>query len=122
MSTGADLKTTSAVLEHHLTAFIDLDMDEILADYTDDSAIITNMGSFHGMEDIEGLFEGFFEEFSQGNVDIEVDQQTVDGEIAYITWHAETPDNVYEFATDTFVIRDGVIETQTFAGKITPKN
>ena len=33
----------------------------------------------------------------------------------------ETADNVYELATDTFVIRDGKIVTQTLAGKIVPK-
>ena len=121
MSTGTDLKTTDAVLEHHLTAFMDLDIEEILADYTDDSVVITNMGTFRGMEDIRGLFEGFFEEFSQGNVDMEVDQQTVDGDVAYITWHGETPDNVYEVCTDTFIVEDGIITTQTYGGKVEPK-
>jgi hypothetical protein len=28
---------------------------------------------------------------------------------------------VYEMATDTFVVRDGKIVAQSFAGKITPK-
>jgi len=41
--------------------------------------------------------------------------------VAFITWSAETADNVYEFATDTFVIRDEKIVTQTFAAKVTPK-
>jgi hypothetical protein len=36
-------------------------------------------------------------------------------------WKAETADNRYELATDTFVIKDGEIATQTFAGKISPK-
>ena len=34
---------------------------------------------------------------------------------------AETADNVYELATDTFVVRDGKIVTQTFVGKLVPK-
>jgi hypothetical protein len=46
----------------------------------------------------------------------------MEGEIAFITWTAETADNTYEFGTDTFVVRDGKILVQTFAGKITPKN
>jgi hypothetical protein len=33
----------------------------------------------------------------------------------------ETTDNVYEIATDTFVVRDGKIVAQSFAGKITLK-
>ena len=42
--------------------------------------------------------------------------------MAHIIWSAETADNVYEFATDTFVVREGKISVQTFAGKVTPKH
>ena len=45
----------------------------------------------------------------------------VEGEIGYIVWNAETADNVYELATDTFVIDHGKIEVQTFAAKVAPK-
>jgi hypothetical protein len=38
-----------------------------------------------------------------------------------ILWAAETADNVYELATDTFVVQDGKIIAQSFAGNITPK-
>ena len=47
--------------------------------------------------------------------------QFVEGDYAYILWTAETADNVYELATDTFVVRDGKIVAQSFAGKIAPK-
>ena len=50
-----------------------------------------------------------------------LDEQTVEDEFAYIVWHAETPDNVYEFATDTFHIPDDEIVFQTFAGKVSPR-
>ena len=36
-------------------------------------------------------------------------QRFADGDHAYIVWTAETADNAYEFATDTFVVRDGKI-------------
>jgi len=36
-------------------------------------------------------------------------------------WTAETPDNTYELATDTFVIREGKIVAQSFTAKIAPK-
>lgn len=48
-------------------------------------------------------------------------QQFVEGDYAYILWTAETAENVYELGTDTFVIRDGQIVTQSFTGKIRPK-
>jgi hypothetical protein len=113
--------TTEDVLDHHLDAFTGQDLDECLADYTDDSVIITNMGTFRGLDEIEGLFAGLFEEFSQDGSTIELDQKEIEGEYAYIVWHGETPDNVYEFCTDTFVVEDDVITRQTFAGKVEPK-
>jgi len=113
--------TTDDVLDHHLDAFTAQDLDECLVDYTDDSVIITNMGVFRGLDEIEELFAGLFEEFSQAGSTIELDQKTIEDEYAYIVWHGETPDNVYEFCTDTFVIEDGTIRRQTFAGKIEPK-
>ena len=48
-------------------------------------------------------------------------KQIAEGETACIVWSAETADNVYELGTDTFVVRDSKIVTQTFAGKLVPK-
>jgi ketosteroid isomerase-like protein len=114
--------TTESVLEHHLTAFNEQNMSELLADYTDESVIISNMGTFHGLDEIKSLAEPMFAEISQPDVSFTIDEQVVEGDVAYIVWHAETPDNVYELGTDTYVIRDGGIETQTFTAKVTPKN
>jgi hypothetical protein len=48
-------------------------------------------------------------------------QRYVEGDHAYILWSAETADNSYEAATDTFVVQNGKIVAQSFAAKITPK-
>ncbi|UIO98566.1 nuclear transport factor 2 family protein [Halobaculum sp. CBA1158] len=123
MASTSPSATTESVLDHHLAAFTDQDLDETLADYDEDSVVVTNTnGSFRGLDEIRTLFEGLFAEFGQNGVDFQRDQQVVEGDIAYITWHAETPDNAYEFATDTFLIRDGTIETQTLGAVVTPKN
>jgi len=34
---------------------------------------------------------------------------------------SETADNRFELGTDTFIVQNGKIVTQTFAGKISPK-
>jgi hypothetical protein len=47
--------------------------------------------------------------------------RSIEGDYAYIVWTAETADNSYEFATDTFVVRDGKIIAQSFAATINPK-
>jgi ketosteroid isomerase-like protein len=115
------MSTTDAVLEHHLDAFANQELEEIMRDYTDDSVVVTNVGTFRGLDEIEGLFADLFEEFSQEDTTIEVDDTVVEGEFAYLLWHADTPDNVYGFCTDTFYIPQETINFQTFAGKIEPK-
>ena len=49
-------------------------------------------------------------------------QREVDGDTAYIVWKAETANNLFEIGSDTFIVKNGKIVTQTFAGKISPKN
>lgn len=122
MSKAQSKRSTADVLDRHMTAFGEQDVDALLTDYTEDSYIVSNMGSYHGLDEIRGLAEQMFAELEQDGVEMTYDSQEVDGEIAYTTWHGETPENVYEFGSDTFVIRDGVIENQTFAMKVTPKN
>lgn len=119
MTTSSE--TPEAVLDHHLTAFNEGDMGELLADYTDESVIISNMGEFQGLDEIEQLFTGLMEEFSQPGTEFVVDDNTFDEEIAFCVWHADTPDNDYEFATDTQIIRDGKIAKQILSAKVNPK-
>jgi len=116
------MSNTQSVLDDHLDAFANQDLEKVMVDYTDDSTVVTNMGVFKGLEEIEGLFADLFEEFSQEGSTIEVDDTVVDGEFAYLLWHGESPDNVYEFCTDTFHIPEETIDFQTFAGKIEPKD
>jgi len=116
------MSDTDAVLDHHLEAFAEQDLDETMTDYVEESVVVTNMGVFRGLEEIEGLFAGLFEEFSQEGTTLEVDDTIVEGDFAYLLWHAETPDSVYEFCTDTFYIPDGTIDFQTFAGQVESKD
>jgi ketosteroid isomerase-like protein len=115
------MSDTEAVLDHHLDAFGNQKLEKIMIDYDEDSVVVTNIGVFRGLDEIEGMFAGLFDEFSQEGTTIEVDDTIVEDEFAYLLWNAETPDNVYEFCTDTFYIPDETIEFQTFAGYIEPK-
>lgn len=114
------MTSTEAILEHHLTAFAEQDLSGIVADYTDESVVVTNTGPFRGFDEIEGLFENFVSEFSQEGATIDVEQETVEGEFADIVWRGESPNTVYAFATDTFSIPEDKLSFQTFAGKVSP--
>ena len=74
-----------------------------------------------GTDAIRPFFQALIAEFGKPGAAFNLKQQSVEGDYAYILWTAETADNVYELATDTFFVRDGKIVAQSFAGKITPK-
>ncbi len=114
------MSTTEDVLNHHLEAFGAQDMDETLSDYADDAVVVTPEETYRGLDEIERLFEGFFAEFTEEST-FTLDEQVVEDDYALIVWRADTPENEYEFATDTFVVSDGEIVAQTVTGKITPK-
>ena len=116
-------KSTEEILSHHLQTFGAGDLVGVLEDYGSESAIITPDGAvLRGLDQISGLFQAFFAEFAKPGAAFSLNQQVVEGEIAYIAWSAETADNVYELGTDTFLVRDGKILVQTIALKANPKH
>jgi ketosteroid isomerase-like protein len=113
--------TTQDVLTHHLNCFGKGDMGGTMADYTAESRLFTPQGLLRGSEAIRGFFGRLFEEFAKPGMSFEMLWQEVDGDTAYIVWKAETADNRFELGTDTFIVQNGKIVPQTFAGKISPK-
>jgi ketosteroid isomerase-like protein len=113
---------TREVLAHHLEFFGKRDLAGTMADYADEATFISQGGVLHGSNAIRQFFGTLFEEFQKPGMSFDMLQQEVDGETAYIVWTAESADNLYEMGTDTFIVRDGKIVTQTFAGKISPKH
>jgi len=115
-----DQETTQAVLDHHLGAFGANDLNAIMEDYTDEATLITPDSTFHGKEQIRNFFEGLFPSFPSEGTAFIMDKAVVDNEVAYILWHATTPTIEVPLGTDTFIILDGKIKIQTFAGVINP--
>ena len=92
-----------------------------MADYTAESRFFTPDGLLRGSEAIRGPYASLFGEFAKPGMSFEMLRQEVYGDTAYIVWKAETADNRFELGTDTFLVQNGKIVTQTFAGKISPK-
>jgi ketosteroid isomerase-like protein len=115
------MATTREILDHHLKCLGDGDLQGILADYAQDAVLFTPGGPLKGLDEIKPAFAATLREFGKPGATFTMKHLSVDGEHAYIVWTAETADNVYEMGTDTFVIREGAIVAQSFAGKITSK-
>jgi len=118
---GEMARTTEDVLNHHLQCFGASDLAGILSDYTDGAVLFTPTGVLTGPGEMRTLFTTMFAEFTKPGTTFDLIRKDVRGETAFILWKAETADNMYEFCSDTFLVRDGKIGAQTFAGKITPK-
>ena len=120
--TTAPVSTTQAVLDHHLQCLGAGDLEDLLSDYAPDAVLFTQMGSLRGVDALKGLFTGLFAEFAKPTSAIDTKVLTVDGDYAYTVWSADTADNVYELACDTFVVRNGKFVMQSFVSKVTPKS
>lgn len=115
------VRSTAAVIQSHLARFGERDLDGILADYASGAVLFTSEGPLRGLESIRKLFKTMLAEFEKPGATFSLRQLTVEGDHGFIVWAAETADNAYELGTDTFYVRRGKIQVQSFAGKITPK-
>jgi len=115
------VRTTKDVLDQHLKSLGDNDLNGVLADYSSHAVLFVPGGPLRGTDAIRSFFQVILSEFAKPGASFSMHQQFVEGEYAYILWSAETADNSYEAATDTFVVRDGKIVAQSFNARITPK-
>jgi ketosteroid isomerase-like protein len=113
--------TTEDVLRHHLSCFRKGDLSGLMEDYDSQAQFFTPNGILRGSTAIREFFSTLLEEFGKPGLSFESLREDIEGDAAYLVWKADTADNRYEFATDTFVLQNGKIVTQTFAGKIVPK-
>ena len=109
--------STNDVLDHHLKAIEQGDVNGVLSDYAPDAVLFRSDGVFKGVDAIRPVFEKFVAEFQKPGTTTTTKQRLVAGDYAYMVWTAKTADNVYELATDTFVVREGKIVAQSFTAK-----
>lgn len=113
---------TGQVLSHHLQALGGGRLDELLDDYVEESVLVTPDATIRGLRGIRAAFEeslsGLFE---PGTYELTFDARRVEGEVAFIVWHAKCASADIVYGTDTFIVRDGKIAVQTFAAKIEPR-
>ncbi|RZK10133.1 MAG: nuclear transport factor 2 family protein [Hymenobacter sp.] len=112
--------TTREVLTHHLTAFGGNDLEAILADYTEDSQVLTATGPLKGLAAIKGMFEDFFAKIPTG-CEFGMQQLSVVDNIAYIAWHSKSAVATIPLGTDTFFLEGDKIKLHTVASYVAPE-
>ena len=115
-SVDIDEQQTREVVSHHWKTFIGNDLEGTLADYTEDSVLITPKRTYKGLKEIRENFISAFKHFPKESSKLQLDSTVVNRDIGYIIWEATGPSSRLIFGTDTFVVRHGKIVSQTFGG------
>lgn len=105
------MRTPQEIFQHHAGALIAGDIDEIVADYTDDAVFITPGGVLRGKE---GVREGFIKLLRDlPNAKWDVPTQIFEGDVLFIEWNAVSEGTRAMDGIDTFVFGEGGIRVQT---------
>jgi ketosteroid isomerase-like protein len=115
------MMTTQDILKHHMESIGTGNVDQILNDYTEESVILTPEEAIKGKEKIRALFENLTTQMLPPGSDFELIQQLIEGEVAYVVWKAESEKFKFHIGTDTLFVKNGKIETQTFAAHVDEK-
>lgn len=113
-------EATEQVLKHHWDAFQANDLEATMEDYTEESILITPDRTFKGLSEIRENFVFAFSIFPRDSSTLQLDKSVVQGDVGYIIWKANAPKFNLTFGTDTFIVHDGKIVRQTYAGVVAP--
>lgn len=105
------MRTPQEIFQHHVGALIAGNIDEIVADYTDDAVFITPGGVLRGKESVR---EGFTKLLTDlPNAKWEVPTQTFESDVLFIEWNAVSEAGRAMDGIDTFVFGEDGIRVQT---------
>ena len=118
---NTESSVTETVVRNHLQAFLEQKgIVAILNDYDENARFYSEARIYQGKQEIQGFFTGFIGSLPAGAIDhFSLRSLRVDGNIAYITWSVGTD---IPLGTDTFVVDNGKIVSQTFAMYAAPSH
>jgi predicted SnoaL-like aldol condensation-catalyzing enzyme len=114
----AATRSLQEVFGHHAQALGAEDLEEIVADYSDDAIFITPAGVQRGKDGIRQAFTKLLSEVPQATWDLKT--TIYEDDILFLEWDAEGGGNRIQDAVDTFVFRDGLIRVQTVRYTLQP--
>ncbi|HEX7329356.1 MAG TPA: nuclear transport factor 2 family protein [Casimicrobiaceae bacterium] len=105
---------TESVVRTHLQAFLEQrGIAAILGDYAEDALLVSEDRTYRGRRDIGTFFVRFIASLPPQGIDrFSLRSLRVAGDVAHITWSIGSE---WPLGTDTFVVRNGKIVSQTFA-------
>ena len=111
---------TQEIVNHHLSAFYDADVDEIMKDFTEDSEMLTPEGVLKGLNVIRSFYEEVFKMLPKGST-LEMKQMFVRDNLAYVAWNCESAFVTIPVGADSYIMENDKIKYQTLCAHIIPK-
>ena len=99
------------VFAHHGMALAEGDLDEVVADYAEDSVVITSDGVARGKDGVRKVFAKLLGELPYAVWDLKT--QVFEGDVLFLEWSADSAVNRVDDGVDTFIFKDGMIWAQT---------
>jgi ketosteroid isomerase-like protein len=104
-------RTPEEIFQHHGQALGAGDLDEIVADYSDDAVFISPAGVKRGKDGIREAFTQLLADVPNAAWDLKT--LIFDGDALFLEWAADAGATRVDDGLDTFIFRDGQIRLQT---------
>ena len=104
-------RTPQEIFAHHASALMAGDVDEIVADYSDDAVFITPAGTLRGRDGVRQGFTSLLADLPEATWDVPT--QIHEGDVLFIEWSAVSKSSRVTDGVDTFVFSGDAIRVQT---------
>lgn len=110
-------RTPEEVFAHHGQALGAEDLEEILADYSEDALLIVQSKVYRGREGAREVFTQLLSDVPQAEWSLNT---VFADDVLYLEWKATGGGRKVEDGIDTFVFADGMIRVQTVVYHVQP--
>ena len=111
-------RTPQEIFDHHASALMAGDIEEIVADYTEDAVFITPQGVWRGRDGVRNAFTMVLAALPEATWDVPI--QIYEGDVLFITWGAVSEQARVADGVDTFVFSGDGIRVQTVRFTLQP--
>jgi len=117
-TTDQSKRTPEEIFAHHAQALGAEDLEATALDYAEDAVLITQDGVMRGKTAIRDFFAAVFQALPKAQWGVKT---TYVDNILFLQWTGDSARGSVSDGVDTFIFKDGLIQTQTVRCTIVPK-
>ena len=110
-------RTPEEVFAHHGQALGAEDLEEIVADYTEDAILVVNKTVFRGKDGARAVFTQLLSDLPSAAWQLDT---VFADDVLYLEWKATGGGRKVEDGIDTFIFENGMIRVQTVVYTVHP--